>query len=452
MIRWLLWGVLLCGSVAHATTYVRDANGRIVAVTQSNGTSTQYTYDALGNRLQVGGPIAAGQLAVFTFIPSHGTAGTAVTIYGQGFSSTLASDSVSFNGTVATVLSATATQLVASVPVGASTGLIGVTVGGLTVDSATPFVIDDTGEPPTISGVSPSVVVEGGTVTVTGTHLDPLPGQTNVQMGGREVALSSASDTQLIFTALDTSSSGYVVVQTPYGQTTSPTSVVVLPSGFSAAGLVSSGYATANGAAVNLNIGAAGQIGAVLFNGTSGQWLSLQASAITTTATSIAYTVYAPGNMVIAQGVISTSSPSIHLPQLTADGTYMATFQPNTAGAQLTVAVLTDATLTNGAPAAQATTVPWQSERLVFTATAGQDLELELTNINVSGGSQNQVGVTVTNAAGTSIANISCSGTYCHIPSLWNLAAGTYSITVTPATGGTMSFNALLQPDVIGPA
>ncbi|OOG41304.1 glutamate synthase, partial [Rhodanobacter sp. C05] len=91
------------------------------------------------------------------------------------------------------------------------------------------------------------------------------------------------------------------------------------------------------------------------------------------------------------------------------------------------------------------------------TATAGQDLELELTNINVSGGSQNQVGVTVTNAAGTSIANISCNGstssaTYCHIPSLWNLAAGTYSITVTPATGGTMSFNALLQPDVIGPA
>jgi len=268
LVHWLVWCTLLCLGVAQATSYVYDANGRVVAVTQSSGASEQYAYDALGNQVQIGGVIPAGQLALFAFSPTHGIAGTTVTIEGQSFSGTLVNNSVSFNGSPAIVLSATSTQLVTSVPVAASTGPISVTVGGQTANSASPFVVDDTGVPPTISGVSPTTVAVGGTVAVAGAHLDPLPGQTSAQMGGRDVSLSSVADGQLQFVISAAESSGYVAVQTPYGLATSPTPVVVVPNGISAANVVSSGYAAVNGSPVNLSIGAVGQVGAVLFNAT----------------------------------------------------------------------------------------------------------------------------------------------------------------------------------------
>ena len=444
----LLWLVTL-----HAqTTYVRDANGRVVAVTQSSGTSTQYSYDALGRVGQISPPLSAGQLAIFALLPSHGVSGTEVTIYGQGFSSTLASDSVSFNGAVATVLSATATQLVTSVPVGASTGPISVTVGGVTANSATPFMIDDTGEPPTISGVSPSVLVVGGKVTVTGTHLDPVPGNTLVQMGGSNVQLSSVSDTQLQFSVSADTPSGYVTVQTPYGQATSVN--YELPSGFNAANVVSSTYATIGGAPITLNFSGPGQIGIIGFKGNFHDWLSLQLKGIATVGGTIDYTIYGPGNAVIQSGAISsTSVPSIHLPELTANGDYLVAFQSTAASTTFTVALAADAVLTTASPLAVATTIPTQSERFVFTPNAGDNLEFTLSNVSTVGGNTNAVEVLIYSPAGTLIENYYCtdsSGPSCD-ESLWNLTAGTYSVIVLSYTGATMSFNAVLQPDVMGP-
>jgi len=571
VLRWLLASLLFLSlgavqaqgsSPAPANAYVYDAHGRLLAITKSDGTSTAYTYDALGNLLQVGSPLAAGQLALFAFSPAHGNVGTAVTIQGQGFSSTLANDSVSFNGSIATVVSATTTQLVTNVPSGASTGPIMVTVGGQTVSSAASFVVDDTGLPPIITQVTPAIVAVGGTVTVTGTHLDPVPGNTAVQMGGQSTALSATSDSQLQFAVSNTSISGYVVAQTPYGQATSATSVVVLPSGLSAASVVSSGNATINGAPVALNIAAAGQTGAVTFDAAAGSWVSLQASAISTT-NSISYTIYAPGNVVIQQGAVSTISPTIHLPQLSG-GTYLAVFQPSVAGVQLNVGVEANVALATNVPATIATTVQGQSKRLVFQAIAGQSLTFEVNNattvpagqavtytayapngasysttisattgvinlgnlptmttgtyqvviapgrgvtgtiqvellpgvagtlpesgapqsyttaianqnaylsftanqgdslqltlagLTLSGSTSASVAVNVYSSSGASIASTSCfpsnPGGSCRLP-LWSLVAGSYSVVVSPASNsGTMNFQAILEPDVIGPA
>lgn len=73
--------------------------------------------------------------------PSSGIVGTPVTIVGTNFSATLGSNTVKFNGTTATLTSGNTTQLVATVPVGATTGKITVTVGGITATSATDFTI-----------------------------------------------------------------------------------------------------------------------------------------------------------------------------------------------------------------------------------------------------------------------------------------------------------------------
>ncbi len=67
--------------------------------------------------------------AITGISPETGTVGTIVTISGKGFSTTPAENVVKFNGVEATVSTATETELVVTVPVGASTGAVTVTIG-----------------------------------------------------------------------------------------------------------------------------------------------------------------------------------------------------------------------------------------------------------------------------------------------------------------------------------
>lgn len=456
---WWLLCCLLSGvgaANAQSTNYVYDANGRVAAMTARNGVSVQYGYNSLSHISQISAPIAAGQLAAFAFMPTHGVAGTQVTIQGQGFDSNAANDVVSFNGVVAAVDSASTTQLVASVPNGATNGPIHVTVGGQTVISSTAFVIDDTGAPPAITQASPVITSVGASVTVTGIHLDPIAGYTTVQMGGRDVfSLAQVSDTQLQYVVPSDAITGYVSVKTPYGSATSATPVGLLPGNVSASNVVSSGVATVNGAGVNLNIGASGQMGAVLFAAPQGGWVSLQASGITASASSLGYTVYGPDDSVVLQGAMSSASPSIHLPHLIGGAMYLVLIQPNGGNTQMTLGVESDATLVPGANVTISTATSGRSERLMFQATgaSGISLEFALSNIILTGGSS-EVDVYTYDASGNQINTTQCSASSparCR-DFVWGAAAtGTQSLVVAPANGGVMSLNLTLQSPVMGP-
>ncbi|ARL21137.1 hypothetical protein BOC47_00665 [Burkholderia pseudomallei] len=367
----LAWGI----THAQSTGYVYDANGRVVAVTASNGTSVQYTYNSLGHASQVSAPVPSGQLAIFAFMPTHGQSGTQVTIQGQGFDSNAANDTVNFNGAVATVLSASATQLVVAVPSGATTGLISVSAGNQTATSTTPFVVDDSGLPPTITQVSPALVSVGNTVTVLGAHLDPAAGEAIVRMAGSPMTVTSATDSQLQYVVPASATSGFVTVATPYGHATSSVPLIVLPSGLSAANVADSVYTDVGGSA-DIAIPASGKTGTLLFQGGVDDWISLQLKTINTTANAINYAVYAPGNQLIQQGAVSASAPSIHLPQLTVAGNYLVTFTPDTAAATFTVGVERAAVLGTGTPLTLAMAVQGQSKRLPFHGTAGQVMTL----------------------------------------------------------------------------
>jgi protocatechuate 3,4-dioxygenase beta subunit len=83
---------------------------------------------------------STADLAITSFT-SSGSAGSSIVITGTGFSTTAASNTVTINGVVATVVSATATQLVVTVPSGATSGVVAVTVNGVTVTSATSFTV-----------------------------------------------------------------------------------------------------------------------------------------------------------------------------------------------------------------------------------------------------------------------------------------------------------------------
>ncbi len=79
--------------------------------------------------------------SISSFTPTQGVVGTTITITGTGFSSTIANNVVYFGAVKATVISATATQLVVTVPSGATYQPITITVNGLTAYSTKPFLV-----------------------------------------------------------------------------------------------------------------------------------------------------------------------------------------------------------------------------------------------------------------------------------------------------------------------
>lgn len=85
------------------------------------------------------------QPVINSFTPQSGTAGTAVTIKGTGFSSTSANNIVYFGAVKATATNATDTTLFVTVPVGATYQPVRVTTNNLTAYSTHPFIITFTG-------------------------------------------------------------------------------------------------------------------------------------------------------------------------------------------------------------------------------------------------------------------------------------------------------------------
>ncbi len=123
--------------------YYYDDLGRLTRVVDPSGNIATYHYDSVGNLLSITRSTlpANNGLAILSFTPQSGPVGTTVTIQGQGFSTTPSANTVQFDGTPATVSTATASTLTVTVPSGATTGPISVTVAGTTVTSDTNFKI-----------------------------------------------------------------------------------------------------------------------------------------------------------------------------------------------------------------------------------------------------------------------------------------------------------------------
>jgi len=133
----LLLGLAVTTAQAQLTfRYFYDGNSQLFRVLDSTGNLVEYIYDLTGNPTQINRSVIPGDaLSILNFVPQRGTAGQTVTIYGQNFGSTPGANLVKFNGTVATVTSASATVLVVQAPNGVTTGPVTVTVNGATVSS-----------------------------------------------------------------------------------------------------------------------------------------------------------------------------------------------------------------------------------------------------------------------------------------------------------------------------
>jgi len=159
----LIVGMLVMPAVPHAdqAQYFYDELGRLVGVVDGQGNAAVYNYDAVGNLLSIqrftSGTTGIG---IFLVAPASALVGANVTVHGFGFSATPTDNVVKFNGTTATVVSATATSLVATVPTGATTGPVTVTNANGTATSPSTFTVL---VPPIISGVDPARAPQGVT-------------------------------------------------------------------------------------------------------------------------------------------------------------------------------------------------------------------------------------------------------------------------------------------------
>jgi YD repeat-containing protein len=156
----------------NSVQYVHDALGRLTTVVDPSGNVATYNYDAVGNLLSITRTTASpSALAIFGFSPAQGSVGQTVVLQGQNFSTTPNANTVQFNGTTATVTAATANSLTVTLPTGATTGLISVTVGTATANSSANFTVL---APPVIASVSPASTLLTPTINnfqVTGSNL-----------------------------------------------------------------------------------------------------------------------------------------------------------------------------------------------------------------------------------------------------------------------------------------
>jgi len=386
----LLLGLALLVSIAQAASYVYDDNGRLRAVTSSTGASSVYNYDALGNITSINS-VPSGQLGVFSFTPNHGPVGSGVKIIGQGFAVGSA-PTVKFNGvTVSPQANATSTtQLLETVPAGATTGTISVKFGTTTVVSNDVFTVttDSGGQPPTIASFTPTIANPGTSISVTGNQFVTSAGTTYAGVNDNLATVTPASNTQLSFSVGNQTGTGPVTVQTPYSEAQSSSSLIVLPASVPASSVGSTSALSTSTRAPQINI-ATGKSAIATFSGPNGQWLSLQFSGLTTTPTqdinvfvygpsgaSLAYLRTTDGNapnsgyIDTAVGVINSGNLSVHIPVLPSLGTYTVVFQPASGGsAQFTASLESNPAVLSTGTTNIATQVAGQSKRVTYAGT-----------------------------------------------------------------------------------
>jgi IPT/TIG domain len=190
-----------------------------VDVTAGGATDTFTTFTAVSTACPV---------TVTAISPTTGVVGTSVVITGTGFA---AGATVKFNQTTATgVVVNSATQITATVPAGATTGPVRVTVSGNTARG--PIFTLVPVPAPTITSFTPTFGPTGKSVVITGTNFSGTVSGTSFTTSGVTFNNVTAtfvvnSATQITATVPSTATTGPIKVTTPGGTATSATSFTV---------------------------------------------------------------------------------------------------------------------------------------------------------------------------------------------------------------------------------
>jgi myo-inositol-hexaphosphate 3-phosphohydrolase len=200
----------------HATVPAGASDGPI-SVTTPDGTANSATiFDVT---------VTPQPPSITSFNPTSGPVGSSVTITGSNFSG---ATNVSFSGVSATFTEVSANEIHATVPVGASNGLISVTTPDGTANSATNFDVTVVPQPPSITLFNPTSGPVGSGVTITGSNFS---GASNVSLNGVSATFTEVSANEIHATVPAGASNGPISVTTPDGTANSATNfdVTVTP-------------------------------------------------------------------------------------------------------------------------------------------------------------------------------------------------------------------------------
>lgn len=441
--------------------YIYDESSRLTGVIDPAGETAVYNYDAVGNLLSITRQSSAA-VSIIEFTPNSGPVGTTVTIYGTGFSTTAGQNAVTFNGTAATITSATATQIVTSVPTGATTGPIAITTPTGSATSSISFTVTTSIGAPTITGFTPTVGTPGTAVTITGTNFETTPSNNRVTFNNNSRPLVSSSTATTIGTSVPSgATSGRIAVATQAGKAVSTGDFFVPPPGRAAADVEVTGR-MAVGESKTVAI-TAGKLGIIVFEGTAGQRVSLTASSSTfgieADCGATVY-IYHPDGTRLASTCVSWNGGGItDTPALSVSGTYAIVVQPScnmwncsfSGSMTLKLDSFMDVTgtITPGGPPVTVTTMtPGQQARLTFNGVAGQRVSLKINNVTISNST-----VYIYNPNGTTLTWLSVFTNGAYMDTRTLPTAGTYTILVDPNSTytGNMTLTLYEIIDVTGP-
>lgn len=450
--RFYLFIFAMCISLAVASVlraqsgivYVYDELGRLIAVTDPGGDTVRYTYDAAGNVTAISRASSA-TLSLIGFSPTSGPVGTTVIIYGTAFSTTPANNTVTFNGTGATVSASTATQITTTVPSGATTGVIQVTTSAGSVSSSTNFTVAAS-TAPTISGISPTIGVAGTSVTVTGTNFDTTAAKNKTRFNLTNTPATSATSTSISTTVPPVTTSGKVSVTTAKGTAVSADDFFVAPSPYTASDVADTGRMTP-GSSETVTLSTSGKIGLIVFEGEAGKRASVKTTSCSITSTKIA--ILQPNGVQLSYGNSNVGGGFMSTPVLPVTGTYTILVDPDatyTGSVTFTLYHFNDITNTitaGGSAVTVTTTTPGQNALVTFTGTANQRISLKLSSGSWSGGAINGTHVDIVSTTNTTLSSLLLTSSG-FIDTQTLAASGTHTILVDPTDACTGSLTLTL--------
>jgi hypothetical protein len=392
-------------------------------------------------------PTPGTPMSISDFLPKSGPAGTVVTLYGAGFGSTPSLNTVTIAGVPATVQSVTATELVLTVPTGATTAVIAVVSPYDNSSTGGPFVVESSA--PVVSGFSPTIGAPGTAVTILGSRFDTVTSQNSVTLNLTGSSVTAATSTSLGATVPSGAASGRFTVTTSNGTAISPADFFVPPSPYGA-GDVEVTARLAFGSATNVNIGSAQKVGLLVFDGVAGQRVGLKVVPGPISAVSL----YRPNQTVLATHSTGILVTLMEPPLLPVTGTYQFMIDPINNGTGTTAVTLYDIPPDQTGtivPDGQAESVtindPGQNAVFSFSGTANQRVSLRVSPSSPLGT------VSIRRPDGSTQGFVSSGVATGFMEPQVLATTGTYTIKVDPlgAATGTVSLELYdVPPDVTG--
>jgi len=440
----------------HVVSYFYDDLSRLIGASDSPSNTAVYSYDAVGNLLSIANN-PTSQVSIIGFSPQSGPVGASVTISGTAFSPTASLNTVLFNGTSATVTSATATQLVATVPTGATTGAIKVTAPAGSATSSTSFTVTTSTGAPTITSFTPTIATPATAVTITGTNFDPAATKDRVEFNGTIAAVTSATATSISTSVPLAGTSGHISVATSSGKAVSSADLFVPPPPYKASDVDTNPNATVRislPGSGQVQIQTANKIGLLIFDGTAGQLMSMQLTGsgfagCGLSGNGVNVAVINPDSTTLESANCIGPSAFFDTVRLPLTGTYTLMVAPQsgftgTMSVQLYSFVDVTSTITiNGPTATLQTQYPGQNIYVTFGGNAGPATVL-LTNASFGGCAFGSSGVVVTifNPDGSTLASSGCFFGNYTFSGLTLPTTGIYTIKIDPQVAATGSITA----------